>query len=145
MSESIRVATNIRKKITPGQAPEEESAQIDKLVRQWGLGFNQVLQGESTDQLVELFLARFDEEAIRDIEGGIENLHGMADLQRFRKRMLLFAATLYANGVEAEKSGCGFDFEKLCEEAGMLTHERHKDVLLQVEEAREKLRKASAE
>jgi len=145
MSESIRVATNIRKKITPGQAPEEESAQIDKLVRQWGLGFNQVLQGESTDQLVELFLARFDEEAIRDIEGGIENLHGMADLQRFRKRMLLFAATLYANGVEAEKSGCGVDFEKLCEEAGMLTHERHKDVLLQVEEAREKLRKASAE
>jgi hypothetical protein len=128
-AESQKVATRIRNKVKPGQTPDQESDQINKLIRDWVVGFSQGLQGQATSQFIEEFLDCFAEETRKEIENAVETLHSIKDFDRFRKKMIAMFASVYANGVHDGREGTEFDYEKLGEAAGRKIHEKHKDVL----------------
>lgn len=128
-SELEKVADRIRRRVKPGQTPDQESNQIERLVDAWSVGFSQDLQGQATKQLVEDFLDCFAEETRIEIEQAVETLHSLEDFDRFRRKMIATFAAVYANGVLNGREGTDFDFEKLRDAAGRKVHEQHKDVL----------------
>ncbi len=129
MSESEKVAKRIWNKVIPGQTPDQESKQIDSLVKQWSEGFSQDLKGQAANQFVEEFLDCFSEETRNDIERSVKTLHDLKDFDRFRRKMIAMFAVVYANGVVDGKEGSEFDLPKLREKAGRKIHEQHNDVL----------------
>ena len=128
-SELEKVADRIRRRVKPGQTPDQESNQIERLVEAWSVGFSQDLQGQATKQLVEDFLDCFAEETRIEIEQAVETLHSLEDFDRFRRKVIAMFAAVYANGVLKGREGTDFDFEKLKDAAGRKVHEQHKDVL----------------
>jgi len=128
-TESAKLTAKIRRKVKPGQTPEEELKQIDKLVQDWAVGFKQELQGEATNQFVEEYLDCFAEETRKEIEGAVEMLYSLKTFDRFRRRMITMFAAVYANGVHEGREGTDFDLQKLGDAAGRKIHERYKDVL----------------
>ncbi|MFZ3215516.1 MAG: hypothetical protein WA192_05585 [Candidatus Acidiferrales bacterium] len=128
-AEARKVAARIRRKLSPGQTPDQESSQIDKLVQDWAVGFSQELRGEATNQFIEEYLNYHDDETRAEIEYAVQVLHSLKDFGRFRRKMIAMFAAVYANGVLHEREGTDFDFEKLGEAAGRKIHARHKSVL----------------
>jgi len=133
-AELLKVARRVRNKVGPGQTPDQESNQIDKLVHDWSVGFSQDLQGQATSQFIEEFLDCFAEETRKEIEKAVETLHSLEDFARFRRKMIAMFAAVYANGVHDGRQGTDFDLEKLGDTAGQKIHAKHKGVLKPIPE-----------
>ncbi len=115
MSLIDKAAKGVAKQVRKGRAVPDAQGQpdVDKMLADWSVGFQQYLTGKSTALFVENFLAMFPKEMRDSIEQDIRSLHGVSSFQRFRKKVLVSFAVAYQNGAAAQAGGAKVDIKEM--------------------------------
>lgn len=119
MSLIDKAAKGVAKQVRKGRAVPNAKGEpdIDKMIADWSVGFQQYLTGKSTALFAENFLKLFNEEMRKSIEEDIRSLHGVQSFQRFRKKALVSFAVAYQNGAAAQLAGEKVDIKAMVLEA----------------------------
>ena len=105
--------TNIPKKLRK-KAKNMTDGELLQATANWNFGAGQSLKGDATADFAERLLDTFDPVIRRNIEADIEGMHEIKNLNRFRRRVILFLAAALLNH---SVSGKPVDIIKLAEDA----------------------------
>jgi hypothetical protein len=110
---------NIQKQVRRGKAvPDAEgNPDLGKMLEEFSKGYTQDVTGKTWAQFIEDFLALLSEENRKSLERDIENLRGITNPTKFRRKVIATLAVTFQYGFNAHKNGKDVDVVRMVQEA----------------------------